>query len=235
MKTLKRSFKLGILPVIVAIILLLGIQSPSHAIVSLKLFDGTTTVTIVDEGGGDTFSGLPGVVGYNGTIGIFTGSAQANSKPFQGSASDPFLHANAYFISPAGGGGDTLQVFASEIGFTASSLTNFLLNHSVTTAGSVTFNYYADSTNTIFGTDTPLGAFGPYSGGSFSDNLVVPAPSITPPYALTLLGSITHGNEVTTTSYNQEIRTVPEPTTLILFGSGLLGAALYRRLRKPKG
>jgi hypothetical protein len=28
---------------------------------------------------------------------------------------------------------------------------------------------------------------------------------------------------------------IPEPTALILFGSGLLGAALYRRLRKPKG
>ncbi|MGA2316630.1 MAG: PEP-CTERM sorting domain-containing protein [Thermodesulfobacteriota bacterium] len=36
-------------------------------------------------------------------------------------------------------------------------------------------------------------------------------------------------------SVTNQFSEIPEPTTLILLGSGLLGAALYRRLRKPKG
>lgn len=58
-------------------------------------------------------------------------------------------------------------------------------------------------------------------------NLSFSAAGYPPPATFTSTGLDIGSGDIT--------NVVPEPTTLILFGSGLLGAALYRRLRKPKG
>jgi len=51
--------------------------------------------------------------------------------------------------------------------------------------------------------------------------------------ALTGLDEVNGGAFIS--DFDQTFSQIPEPTTLILLGSGLLGAALYRRLRKHKG
>jgi hypothetical protein len=52
---------------------------------------------------------------------------------------------------------------------------------------------------------------------------------------IALVGDDVAGGQAFISDFDQTFSQIPEPTTLILLGSGLLGAALYRRLRKPKG
>ena len=231
MKGMKKFTKVTALSLVVFMfVLVLGIQS-ADATATIFLDDNAgNTVTIVDEGTGDTLAGW-GQVGYNGPLGIWTVNVTNGfTYPLLGTQTDAQMHLNSVDVSSSTGG--TLDIWFSEINYGPLTLPGVETQASVTTAGTTSFTSYLDNTNTIFGTGNTIGSLGPYSNGSFAGSTTT-AITASNPYSLTTYASITHGSGTNITSFDMELNVVPEPisSTLFLVGAGTLG---FRRWRKKR-
>jgi hypothetical protein len=149
---------------------ILAALPPAEAAPTLRLSDGTTTVTVVDNGPGDLVA-IPGYVVYMGPVGpnwvvnVSTGI----TKPIQGSATQPYMDLNTKNQSTGAG---TLTVEFSDDSFGPVDGDMFaLVGGELNTAGATTLAYssYISNTNTLL-TGDPLSATltfsagGPYSG-----------------------------------------------------------------------
>ncbi len=200
----------------------IGLQSAS-AIPILTLSDGTTIVTISDGSFLD-LNPLSGVILYSGSVGIFNINVTTGiTTPIIGTTTLPQMDLNSVNLNSTGNG--TLTITFSESGFGPLAAQGFITLAGGVTAGYVTFETYVD--NVLIST---LGPFGP---GAFSGaNSALISPSS--PFSLTTIATITHSTPGTT-SFNVAVNPVPEPSTIALIGSGLLGAGLYGwRRRKNK-
>lgn len=141
-------------------------------------------------------------------------------------------------------GCDPLTVAVSDTGFTAAAGSfESALSNIQTGSGSVMQQAYYDSTDTYFGPNNQGGSL--IGGGpiTLTDSGYISTTGLGPiaggsAYSLTLVdtfssscvnsgcASFTIGGEIT-----DPPSTVPEPGTLALFGSGLLGLALFMRRR----
>ncbi len=199
----------------------------------LRLFDGTTMVTIADGGAGDVNSSI-GAVTYVGPIGNWTlNVATGLTKPFQGTTLNPYMDLNSINSTNASGG--ILQIVFSETGFIGNSaVSGFTTDVGGTTQGNFVLNSYYDVSNTIFGTASPLANLGPFSpvafSGSETDSAAIAAGDN---YSLTLEAIIFHRG-AGTTSFDASLTPVPEPGTMVLLGAGLLGLAVYGKRRMNK-
>jgi hypothetical protein len=105
---------------------------------------------------------------------------------------------------------------------------------------SVLYSAYADDSNTPFGLSQLIGTLGPYGTSSFSGT-TSGAVSVTGSYSLTQVLGIQAGR-FGGASYSGdaqliptvETERVPEPASLILFGSGLSVLGIVRRRRRQE-
>lgn len=198
---------------------------------ALQITSGATTVTITDQTGTD-LDGTAGSVLYinhnlDGWDITFAGGTSLSPGVF------PFAIDIGSFTADcaAGGGCEThqLTISYSDIGFTAAvPAGGFSTTFSATIAGgSTSQSAWDDTTNTLFGTGTLIGSVGPFIPPHGSGTVSGGGPAGPAPYSLTITDYIAAGSHGV--SLDGNITTVPEPSSLVLFGTGLLAFASFAK------
>jgi hypothetical protein len=201
----------------------------------LEVSDGSSTVTISDNGIGDA-AGNAGTILWAGGVGnFFLNVITGDSKPILVNS----MNLN-YSVRSTGLGG-TLTLKLTDTSFSAGSGAHSFIAADIGggVLGSTTrYRTYSDAGNAEFGLTNLL----------FDSGTLAPPPAaqaaagngsvIGNPFSLTQVIEITHagaqGNTAVTISSGDARVSVPEPGSMLLLGAGLLGFAASIRRRAAK-
>src|SRR6266404_1493068 len=212
------------------------------ALVAAPLFaagfasNAMATVDLELTSGGSSSGIFFGVACPTGSCVSFSGSVGAwavnLTSGFSAGPGEPTMDLLSLDATSSSGSPDPLEIELSDNGFSAGASLFSLTSsgHTVSGSGTATYSAYFDAGNTDFAKTTLIGTLGPFSG--LYATSTTGAGTTGTPYSLTEDLVLTAGAGGVRWSTDSSITDAPEPASLTLLGSALLGLGLLGRLRK---
>jgi len=193
-----------------------------YAVPTLTIFDGTTTITVLDNGAGDS-NPLPGVVTWIGSIGLWNINVDSGfTKPAIGGVTNPHMDLAFSANSIAAG---NLTLFFSDSGFNASAT-------GVDTIGGTQDNGWV--TDCIQKNGQNVLVIGPLKGSPFSGTAMGNITLV--PTDLLALGVYIHHTSLGLTTGDKDYNVPDGGSAVALLGvalAGIEGVRIMFRARKP--